>query len=127
MLRCDPDKVRFCDPEALTSASRVHSVDLSDDRSSRPFLTLWVKGEADAWAEAVGLSRDHDRAVYHRDLPWLPATFPGMEFKRWDKHYHLDLPGPPVWSDVEQFASDIPRALLEEIRQYLAVKERPCL
>lgn len=124
MTRLEPDKVRFVDPDARTSRHPIFAVDLSDDRSARHFLTFWCKGKTlrDAWAIANGIDPDnHDRDVYHRDGPWIPETFPGMESAGWGKHCHLDLARPPAFADIEPFAADIPANVLAEIRAYFGV------
>lgn len=120
-MRCEPDKQRFCDPEAMTAAHLIHTVELSDERSVRQFITFWVKSRerGEAWRLAKGLGKEHDREIYHRGLPWLPETFPQANGE-WSKHYHLDLHSSPTWADIEPFCGEIPEVIQEEIKVYLA-------
>jgi hypothetical protein len=125
VLQVPVDKVRFCDPDAVSSPSLVHTVEVSDGRSLSHFLTFWVKGGRDqgnpakAWADKHGLDGHHNREVYHREPdPWLPQQFPGMDSKGWSKHYHADLKNPPTWADVEPFCDELPACLRVEIKDY---------
>lgn len=118
---CEPDKVRFCDSEALQNRTLIHTVDLSDDRSDGHFITLWLKGAAgDDWAK--GLSDHHKRELYHRDPPWIPATYPGMHRKGWVTHRHIDLDRQPQWQDLEPYLDEIPSSVQTEIKTYLGAR-----
>ena len=126
VITVEPDKVRFCDPVAVGSGFLIHTVEVSDSRSVRQFVTFWCKGgrgqgpRSAAWAAAHGLDGHHDREVYHREPgPWLPQMYPGMESQGWGKHYHLDLWNPPRWGDVEPFTDEIPPVIQEELRRHL--------
>lgn len=127
MTLVQPDKVRFCDPEATTNGFLIHTVELSDARSVQAFLTFWCKGGRDqgprsqAWATAHGLTGHHNREVYHRESdPWLPQQYPGQESQGWSKHYHADLTHTPTWADVLPFCDEVPPVLQEAIQAYLA-------
>lgn len=121
MIRCEPDKVRFCGPEE--GPHIIHTVDLSDQRSVRQFLTFWTKGRGErvqGWAASHGLDGHHQREVYHREPPWLPAMYPGKESgDPWSNHYHVDLSLPPTWEDIEPYTDEMPPEVQEAIRRYL--------
>ena len=118
---CEPDKERFCDQRAATNTTLIHTVDLSDERSHGHFITLWLKGDAgDEWARQCGLSDHHNRELYHRDPPWIPAMFPGMQKRGWSKHRHIDLTRPPAADDLERFAEQIPDSILADIKTFLS-------
>lgn len=125
MIRCEPDIVRFCDPEAMTNEYKIHTVELSDERSVSQFVTLWFKGqERDLpqlknWKQEHGLDDHHAREVYHRGSPWIPAMYPGKQKRGWSHHVHVDLNHNPQWSDLQPFLADIPPSIQQDIRQYL--------
>lgn len=98
-----PDKVRFAADGAL-----IHTVELSDDRSVRPFVTLWMTETAPEYAERHNLSNEHDPTIYHRE-----STQGGI-------HYHIDLEHPPQLSDLEPFRNEIAPSVMNEIEGYLS-------
>ena len=118
MIRCEPDKVRFIDPDAEYSLALVHTVDLSDERSVQQFVTLWTKGKRPDWSDRMP---DHARDVYHRDPPWLPTAFPGKEQKGWQTHYHLNLRSAPTWDDLQPFLSELSPALRADLQAFFGV------
>lgn len=121
MIRLHPDKMRFVDDCALGDPHLIHAIELSDERSSRQFATVWVKGKhtgprankaVAAFAARHGLTDHHDAATYHRgDHPETARLAHG-----WLTHFHIDLPAPPTWADVERFAADMPRDMLADLR-----------
>jgi hypothetical protein len=124
MIRCEPDKSRFCDPEATTNEYLIHTVELSDERSTSQFFTLWFKGKFGAieeWRTAKGLDDHHNRAVYHRCGPWLPAQYPDKDSRGWSHHAHIDLQHAPTMADLQPYAEQIPPAILDEIKAYLTI------
>lgn len=124
MIRCEPDKVRFCDEDATRNERLIHTIDLSDERSASQFVTLWFKGNGEAvqqWRRERGLDNHHNRELYHREPPWLPAKYPGMQRRFWSTHTHIDLSAPPQWSDLEPFLDEIPLGTQQEIQSYLKV------
>ena len=129
MIRCEPDKIRFYDPDAEHNEYLIHTVELSDDRSLSQFVTLWFKGkeqhrpEVEQWKRERGLDDHHKRELYHRDGPWIPAQFPGKESKGWSHHSHIDLTAPPRLTDMEPYEADIPPSVLETIGAYLEERD----
>lgn len=127
MIRVNPDKVRFCDPDAMsTDEPIVHTVDLSDDRSLRNFITLYCKGQdrGREWAARHKMPTHHDREIYHREEPWLPKQFPGMEGHGWQYHVHIDTgDNPPTLEDVMAFREWIPDCIIEEITEYFSSED----
>lgn len=122
-MRLEPDKERFIDPDALTSAFVVHAVDISDERSPAQFITFWCRGKTlcDSWAITHGINPDnHQRDLYHLDDPWIPTTWPGKESQGWNKHCHVDLASPPKWGDFTPYLDGIPPKVQDAIRQHLA-------
>lgn len=119
MIRCEPDIVRFCDPEATENDCLIHTIELSDDRSIRQFITFWLKGANEAWKQKHRLDDHHQRDVYHRGPPWLPAQYPGKQKRGWSAHYHVDLESPPTAADLDRFTEDIPPAIWDEIQNHL--------
>lgn len=121
------DKVRFVDPDAVRNAELVHTVELSDRRSSRHFVTLFLKGRtpaSDAWVRETGLSEDnhHDPAIYHRDdkkTQWVYGYWPDKKDEGWVFHYHVRLDGPPKLSDLAPYEVQIPAVVMTEIANYL--------
>ncbi len=126
MVRCEPDIVRFCDPDATDNRFRIHTVELSDERSTTQFVTLWFKGQEselpgiEAWKRERGLRNHHQREVYHRGPAWLPTQYPGKQKRGWSHHCHVDLNRPPQWNDLEPFVDEIPPALQDDLRLYLS-------
>lgn len=120
MIHCPIDKVRFIDHNAVTDPHLVHCVELSDARSIRQFVTIWVKNRdrGERWRTPTRLGTHHDRAVYHRDEAWIPDVFPGKE-AAWITHYHLDLDRPPEWNDIVPFADEIPECIQNDLQDYL--------
>lgn len=121
MIRCEPDIVRFCDPEAMENDYPIHTVELSDDRSVSQFVTLWFKGKNEQIEELKrrGLDDHHNRDVYHRGPAWLPAQFPGKHRHGWSHHSHIDLERPPLVEDLEPYADAIPPVIRDEIENHL--------
>ena len=121
MIRCEVDKVRFCDPAATYGGPFIHTVELSDERSLRQFVTVWTKGVRPDW---VARWPHHDRGTYHRESGgWLPQQYPGMESKGWSTHHHADLALPPILADLEPFLDEIPPGIQAEIQEYLGVTD----
>lgn len=123
----NPDKARFCDLEAESSDKPIHTVEISDSRSVRQFITLWFKGKdkGSAWAEANGNAGLHDPEVYHREKtepdfqPFISRLWPGKESEGWSNHYHIDLNRPPQLSDFDSLTSIIPDSILTELTDHL--------
>lgn len=118
-MRLEPDKERFIFKDAPASPYAIHAVDFSDERSCQHFVTVWTKGKMPGWD---GRWPHHNRDVYHRDGPWIPATFPGKEKEGWSSHYHVNLGHPPNAADLEPFAEHIPPPLMQQINAWEASK-----
>ena len=120
------DKQRFVNLDARDDNYEVHSIELSDSRSLRHFITLFLKqrtSRQDGWVYLSGLREytHHDPEIYHRDdlkTKWVIEGFPDMGAP-WTHHYHVLLDAAPKFGDLAPFKDQIPPSLLEEIRQYL--------
>ena len=113
------DKVRFVDtgvPREKARAPFVHSIEVSDHRSLRHFVTIFSKGycpEQVKWkngADAANPHVDftlHSPEVFHRDngsISWIWDTyFPKREVpdaERWHQHFHWPLDRAPDAENV---------------------------
>lgn len=131
-IRPDTDKDRFVDLDARKNGALVHTVEVSDSRSTAHFITLFFKGrtpETDGFVFTTGLREDnhHDPEIYHRDEPktrWVLETFP-EKGPPWTFHWHKRLNRPPTLADVRVFKPGIPAALWAEIEQVLGTRPAP--
>lgn len=120
---------RFNDPGALVNPALVHTVEVSEAGDAQQFFTLWLKGgtkgelgAAAKWAQSKGLLSNHKVEIYHAgagNYGWLPQVWPGKESEGWSRHYHVDLAGPPVWTDFTPYVDQIPEALQDAVVGYL--------
>lgn len=116
MYRLEPDKVAFVDEESPTM---VWAVELSDDRSTERFFTVYRKAKEDCPKGA-----SHRPYVFHRDRgkrakDTLLRRLAGRRWakQRWKSHYHVLLDGPVTLEDLE--GHDIPESITTQIKEYL--------
>lgn len=130
-IRAEPDKQRFVDLKARSTDCLVHSVELSDRRSSKKFVTLYFKGrtpEIDGFISITGLRDDnhHDPKIYHRGDEknrWIHDTFPDKG-SAWTFHWHKRLTVHPKLADVEVYRPGVSDALWSEIEAHFKKGKR---
>lgn len=119
------DKQRFVNLDARSDNYEVHSIEISDERSLRPFITLFLKNRTsrqDGWVFLSGL-RDythHDPDTFHREdkkTKWVIETFSDMG-SPWTHHYHILMDRVPSITDLFPFRDQIPPSLWSEVEHY---------
>lgn len=119
------DKQRFVNLDARNDSYEVHSVEVSDERSLRPFITLFLKNRTprqDGWVFLSGLREytHHDPDTFHREdkkTKWVIETFSDMG-PPWTHHYHILMDDRPKLDDLNPFKDQIPPTLWRELEQY---------
>lgn len=123
------DKQRFVNLDARSDNYEVHSVEISDERSLRPFITLFLKNRTpkqDGWVYLSGLRKftHHDPETYHREdkkTKWVIEAFSDMG-PPWTHHYHILMDGKPELGDLKPFKDQIPPSLMSELEEYFSAQ-----
>ena len=113
---CEPDRLRFIDESAPGNDSWVHSVEVSDERCSRQFVTLFTKDRREAVAKRYPV---HERETLHGgEVPQIWVADCWGE-RRWASHFHILLEHPPTWQDLSEFKVEMSNQLQDELRTNL--------
>lgn len=125
------DNTRFIDREFFSEDKLFHSVEVSDDRSRRNYVTFYSTWPSrDLLARLAELDRrhgvklfEHNPDIYHRNGArskcWLQAIFPDADVKSMKKHFHWNLKSVPTKADVEFVLDQIDFGLRKEFKEFI--------
>jgi hypothetical protein len=125
----EPDKVRFIDEQAREHRQLIHCLELSDQRSLKHFITVYLKGRnagAHQFARQYDFNTPHDPAVFHRDdrgQQWIGEYADRQKERSWSHHLHRELDHEPGREDVMLLLHELSSPLWEEIQQYLIERQ----
>lgn len=124
------DKVRFVDLGVETDPlATVHSVEVSDSRSTAHFVTAFTMGKRPGRAAAIiaaNPERDqHNAEIYHRDdggAFWVNRHWRKATSRGWTNHLHWTFDHAPTIQEITgvlvEFGDGVRSAMYDEIVWY---------